>query len=163
MKRACSFEDDFVPQLKVHVGQKQVNNGVSSDVRMKNVYDRTLSLLKAGAKARSQKLNTSDQENSIDLSSPRPPYKFKSNLKQMLLTNKLQLQTSDKVVNDVRMDICGCCRVINQFTRNKCYYCDQILCSSCLSTCVNCLESFCQNCSLPVYNNQGDIKCFHCY
>lgn len=64
-----------------------------------NISDRTLSLLKAGAKACSQKLNTSDQENSIELSSPRPPHKFKSNLKQMLLTNKLQLQASDKVVN----------------------------------------------------------------
>lgn len=37
-KRACPFEDDLLPQMKVHVGQKQVDNGVSHEERMKTVY-----------------------------------------------------------------------------------------------------------------------------
>lgn len=64
--------------------------------------DRTLNLLRAGAKAFAHKLNTSAQMGSIDLVSPqRSPCIFKStsNLKQMVLTDKLQLKTSDRVVN----------------------------------------------------------------
>lgn len=37
-KRNCPFEDNLLPQLKVHVGKKQLDNGVSSDERMKDVY-----------------------------------------------------------------------------------------------------------------------------
>jgi len=39
-KRACPFEGDLLPQIKVHVGEKQVNNGVSSDQRMRDVYSK---------------------------------------------------------------------------------------------------------------------------
>ena len=37
-KRPCPFEDNLLPQLKVHVCQKQVDNGVCQEERMKNVY-----------------------------------------------------------------------------------------------------------------------------
>lgn len=140
--------------------------------------DRTLSLLKAGAKALSHKLNTSGQVDSVDLSLPCPsPCKFRSmsSMKQMLLTDKLQLKTSDRVVNvgcgtilalglsyisyifvtlfffqDIRVDLCGCYRLIDRSTVSACYYCDQALCSSCQSVCANCSELFCHNCSLPM-------------
>jgi len=138
---------------------------------------KTLNLLKTGAKTLSHKLNTSGQMDSLDLSSPQcsSSYKFKSisNMKQMLLTDKLQLKTSDKVVNvgceiiltlgpsyivcdclfffqDIRVDFCECYRLIDQSIVSACYYCDQALCSSCQSVCANCSELFCQNCSLPV-------------
>jgi len=163
-KRACPFEGDLLPQTKVHVGEKQVNNGVSSDQRMRDVYDRTLNLLKAGAKAFAYKLNAAAQ---IDLLSPQRPsackFKSTSNMKQMLLTDKLQLKASDKVINDIRVDLCGCCRLVDQSTVSRCHYCDQALCSSCLSTCAGCSELFCQNCSLTVYNNEEQIMCLNCY
>lgn len=37
-KRPYPFEDNLLPQLKVHVCQKQVDNGVCQEERMKNVY-----------------------------------------------------------------------------------------------------------------------------
>jgi len=163
-KRACPFEGDLLPQLKVHVEEKHVNNGVSSDQRMRNVYDRTLSLLKEGAKALVHKLNTSAQ---MDLPSPQrlSPCKFRStsNLKQMLLTDKLQLKTSNKIVNNVPIDLCGCGQLIDRSTGSACYYCDQGLCASCQAVCANCTELFCQNCSLPVYNCDEQIMCLNCY
>ncbi|XP_011050669.1 PREDICTED: uncharacterized protein LOC105143846 [Acromyrmex echinatior] len=168
-KRTCPFEGDchLLPQMKMHVGEKQVDNGISSDQRMRDVYSRTLNLLKAGAKTLSHKLNTSGPMDSLDLPSPQclSPCKFKSisNMKQMLLTDKLQLKTSDKVVNDIRVDLCGCYRLIDRSIVSACYYCDQALCSSCQSMCANCSELFCQNCSLPVYNCDEQIMCLNCY
>ncbi|XP_011645109.1 apoptosis regulatory protein Siva-like [Pogonomyrmex barbatus] len=163
-KRAYPFEENLLPQMKVHVGQKQVDNGVSSDQRMKDIYDRTLSLLKAGAKALAHKLDTSAQD-FVDLPSLESslPCRSKSNLKQMLLTNKLKLKTNDKVINDMRVELCTCCRLIDRFTVNTCHYCDQALCSSCLSICADCSELFCQNCSLPVYNCKEQVMCLNCY
>lgn len=37
-KRAYPFKGDLLPQMKVHVGEKQVNNGVSANQRMQHVY-----------------------------------------------------------------------------------------------------------------------------
>lgn len=41
-KRDRSFEPDLEPQIKTHVGQKEINNGVSKDVQMKIVYGELL-------------------------------------------------------------------------------------------------------------------------
>jgi len=58
-------------------------------------------MLKVGMKTFSDKLNTSQMD--LNLSSPQSPSlnKFKTtvNLKQMLLTDKLQLKVSDKIID----------------------------------------------------------------
>ncbi|KOC68860.1 Apoptosis regulatory protein Siva [Habropoda laboriosa] len=191
-KRPCPFEDDLPPQLKVHVGQKQVDNGVCREERMKIVYGKTMDLLKEGVKTLSRQLNTSMELNPIDAipSSKVPsPCKFKTerNLKtQMVLNSKLELLGADKAIKvsrllttnvklmtcffsifleDVqpRYDLCECNRIIDQSMFSKCSYCDQVLCSSCLFECTSCSELFCQNCSLPVYNNEEQNKCLNCY
>lgn len=165
-KRSCPFEGDLLPQMKIHVEEKHVNNGVSSKERMKDVYDKTLNLLKAGAKTYVNGLNKSPTDSTHLVTSGPPSYKLKSSssLKQMLLTDRLQLKTSDKVINDVRLDLCGCCQLIDKsIFLHKCCYCDQVLCSSCMSTCAGCSELFCQNCCLPVYNYEDQTMCHNCY
>jgi len=58
-------------------------------------------MLKAGMKIFSDKLNTSQMD--LNLSSPQPSsfnkLKATGNLKQMLLTDKLQLKASDKIID----------------------------------------------------------------
>jgi len=44
-KRVCPLDNDLLPQIKIHIGEKQVNNGVSSDERMKHVYGKKYILL----------------------------------------------------------------------------------------------------------------------
>ncbi|XP_032666676.1 uncharacterized protein LOC116842084 isoform X2 [Odontomachus brunneus] len=136
-----------------------------------STHYKTLSLLKAGAKEMSNKLNKSVQIDSVDLSTdlplPQPPssckLKSESRSKQMLLTNKLQLMASDSIISNAQVDLCGCCRVIDHSTISRCYYCDQILCNSCLSACARCSELFCQNCSLSIYNHEEQNMCLSCY
>lgn len=41
-KRPCPFEDSFTPQMKLHVGAKEVDNGVMKDAKMKAVYGEKL-------------------------------------------------------------------------------------------------------------------------
>ncbi|XP_053970905.1 apoptosis regulatory protein Siva-like [Hylaeus volcanicus] len=168
-KRPCMFEDDLPPQLKVHVGQKQVDNGVCREERMKTVYGRTMDLLKEGVKSLSRKLNESMDMNLDDILSSKASsscrIKQERNSKQMVLNSNLELLKTDKAIKDVhpKYDLCECNRVIDQNTFCKCSYCDQVLCNSCLFECVSCLQLFCQNCSLPVYDYEEQKKCLNCY
>ncbi|PBC32109.1 apoptosis regulatory protein Siva-like [Apis cerana] len=166
-KRPCPFEDNLLPQLKVHVCQKQVDNGVCQEERMKNVYEKTMDLLKEGVKTLSQRLNTFTELDPINISSSKSCCKSKTERiqKQMILNNKLELLRTDKVIKDIqpKYDLCECSRIINQNMFNKCSYCDQILCNFCLFECINCSELFCQNCSLSTYDNEEQNKCFNCY
>ncbi|CAL7952442.1 unnamed protein product [Xylocopa violacea] len=168
-KRPCPFEDNLLPQLKVHVGQKQVDNGVSSKERMKDVYGKTMDLLKEGVKTLSRRLNSSMELNSLDIPSSKMPSTSKSrnerNSKQMVLNGKLELLGIDKAIKDIqpKYDLCECNRVIDQSMFSKCSYCDQVLCNTCLIECIRCSELFCQNCCLPVYDQEERNKCLNCY
>ncbi|XP_076164026.1 apoptosis regulatory protein Siva [Ptiloglossa arizonensis] len=168
-KRPCPFEDDLPLQLKTHVGEKQVDNGVCREERMKIVYGRTMDLLNEGVKSLSRKLNESMDMNLVDILSPKASssckIKQERNSKQMVLNSKLELLRTDKAVKGVRpkYDLCECSRVIDQNMFNNCSFCDQLLCNSCLFKCVSCSQLFCQNCSLPVYDYEEGNKCLNCY
>lgn len=164
-KRSCPFEEDLLPQLKVHVGLKEVNNGVNKEERMKEVYDKTLNLLKEGVKAYSQKLSTSQTDLTVLSPAKKSSSEMKSErtLKQMVLNCKLELQSGEKIISDVGVDLCGCCRVIDPGSADKCYYCDQMLCSLCLLQCMKCSEFFCQDCTLPSYDSEEQNVCLNCY
>ncbi|XP_046819677.1 apoptosis regulatory protein Siva-like [Vespa crabro] len=164
-KRACPYEENLPPQLKVHVGQREIDNGVAEKERMKQVYDKTLNLLKEGVKEYSQNLNKSEMD-LTELPLTKITYremKPERTSKQMILNNKLQLENSDKIISDVQVDLCGCCRIIDSSSTNKCFYCDQVLCSFCLCQCIKCCELFCQNCSLPIYDTERNHVCLNCY
>ncbi|XP_043468736.1 apoptosis regulatory protein Siva-like isoform X2 [Leptopilina heterotoma] len=162
MKRACPFDCDLGRQLKVHVGQKEVNNGVFKEKQMQNVYDKTMNLLKEGSKI--QSLNTSDNNLDLEFIAPlQSSGKMESatKLKQMFLNNNLQLQSIGVENRNVPVTLCGCCRVID--TESKCNGCDQILCNSCLTECANCVGDFCQNCLLQSYDSGERSLCLDCY
>ena len=125
-KRPCPFEDNLLPQLKIHVGQKQVDNGVFHEERMKTIYGmmrlqndesqttfiydapsflftllctgKTMDLLKKGMK----RLNASMELNSIDVPPSRISSSYKSkherHSKQMTLNSKLELLAADKTI-----------------------------------------------------------------
>ncbi|XP_031778163.1 uncharacterized protein LOC107980927 isoform X1 [Nasonia vitripennis] len=61
------------------------------------------------------------------------------------------------------LEVCGCCRYIDSRKPCRCSYCDQIMCNLCLVPCSKCCESFCQNCSLTVYDTDEQNMCMSCY
>ncbi|XP_043671193.1 apoptosis regulatory protein Siva-like [Vespula pensylvanica] len=163
-KRACPYEENLLPQLKIHVGQREIDNGIAEKERMKQVYDKTLNLLKEGVKEYSQSSNTSQMElTELPLTKITSREMKPERSKQMILNSKLQLETSNKIISDAQVDLCGCCRIIDSSSTNKCFYCDQVLCSFCLCQCIKCCELFCQNCSLPIYDTERNHVCLNCY
>ncbi|XP_048516261.1 uncharacterized protein LOC105683692 isoform X1 [Athalia rosae] len=103
-KRICPFDDDLAPQMKIHVGQKEVNNGVQKDIHMKKVYDRTLGMLMMGGKELSRQMNESIDLDLSDAVPVRISADLKLNprqsLKQMFLNNKLQLEVREEYIKN---------------------------------------------------------------
>ncbi|XP_033216374.1 apoptosis regulatory protein Siva-like [Belonocnema kinseyi] len=158
-KRACPFESDVGRQLKVHVGQKEVNSGVLKEKQMQSVYDRTMNLLREGAKTMA--LNTSADDIKLNTSNIKCNSVDATKLKQTFLNNMLQIETTGTESQNFAVALCGCCRIID--SQSQCNRCDQILCTTCLTECADCLGSFCQNCSLLIYDNDERSLCLDCY
>ncbi|XP_043495711.1 apoptosis regulatory protein Siva-like [Polistes fuscatus] len=164
-KRSYPYEDNLLPQLKIHVGQRQVDTGIDEERRMKEVYDKTLNLLKQGAKKYSQNMNN-DQMDLTELPSALLTSHKLINpqraSKQMVLNNKLQLENNDNVKLDKNVDVCRCFQVIDPSLSNKCSYCEELLCPSCLNNCIKCHDLICDDCSLPKYDMGSSTVCLDC-
>ncbi|XP_043269265.1 uncharacterized protein [Venturia canescens] len=163
-KRDCPFEDHhLLPQLKVHVGQKHVNNGVNKHREMSKVYERTLSLLKHGSKEFDRKLSI-NQESETKMVSPQKNHQGKtSGLKQMIFDDKLKLQSTEHNIEVSEQETCQACKTLAIVAYTRCFYCNNFKCSDCLKACTKCEEDFCNKCSLIVYEGGEHTECLACY
>ncbi|XP_066584922.1 apoptosis regulatory protein Siva-like [Prorops nasuta] len=169
-KRPCPFEADLLPQCKIHVEQKHVNNGVSRDLHMNSVYDKTLRLLKEGSKKYSQIMNVCEELCTLEKSSSEEEspivQKSRPRIKQTILSDNMKLiRVEEKGINS-NIDICDSCCLFNSVFANKCFYCDKTMCSYCLASCNKCHELFCHDCSLPIYDmtdKTDSMVCLGCY
>ncbi|XP_064101994.1 apoptosis regulatory protein Siva-like [Macrobrachium nipponense] len=162
-KRSYPFgdEDSYGPQHKVHVGEKQLANGVSSQDKMKAVYDKTLSLLYRGAK---NIMNNNAEP--MDLT-PAIQKDTRSNLHQMVLTPQGTLVKPHHTVDIVtgRLEgpsVCVSCKTMIKFTRPPCSYCECTFCDKCARSCHLCKGDFCTNCSLTIYLHEERVVCLSC-
>ncbi|KAI4498532.1 hypothetical protein M0802_006467 [Mischocyttarus mexicanus] len=151
-KRSYPYEANLLPQLKVHVGQKQVDTGVDEERRMKEVYGK-------------ENMNN-DQMDLTELPSTlltsNKLIKPERASKQMVLNNKLELGNNIIFKHDKKVDVCRCFQVIDESLSNKCFYCEELLCPSCLNQCMKCHNLFCENCSLPKYDMGPSFVCLDC-
>ncbi|KAJ1527473.1 hypothetical protein ONE63_007446 [Megalurothrips usitatus] len=169
VKRSCPFTDDMNPQMKVHVSEKEVAEGVMSDQHMKNVYDKTKDLLFLGARKKSSPqssvetnvLQNGQQAENVVVSTH---VGSAPSLKQMQLTCQGQLSTpKDNENNEVKMRLpCSRCCVKNHQEMHSCSFCDTPLCISCIRSCTKCEESFCVACSFDMYDGSEGYICRNC-
>ncbi|CAB4020851.1 Hypothetical predicted protein [Paramuricea clavata] len=106
-KRAFPFNSCAPLQLKTHVENKHVNNDEAS---MQKIYAKTQSILKAGAKAQSEK--ASAEENNV------PSTNICENCKK-----------TSKSVQLARCSFCD--KTVCVYCFNVCYKCEQNFCPLC--------------------------------
>ncbi|KAK4300707.1 hypothetical protein Pmani_021447 [Petrolisthes manimaculis] len=168
-KRTFPFDDSFIPQAKIHIGNKEVENGVMRKDKMKAVYDRTLNLLFLGAK-NVQNNNAMEKMDTGSGSQTTPPHHHHlttdtSKLHQMLLTSRGTLAkptvTPVRPTPMVQSACVGCHRVLSS-PRPSCSYCECKLCDTCLRICNFCGGTFCPKCSLLVYLQEEKVVCLSC-
>ncbi|XP_063609686.1 apoptosis regulatory protein Siva-like [Penaeus indicus] len=162
-KRACPFEDSFSPQMKLHVGAKEVDNGVMRSEKMKAVYDRTLSLLYSGAK---NVMNNNTVER-MEMGIEAQKVKSANTLHQMCLTAQGTLARPQPFSKNMEMQpknrsSCGHSPSIRQSVITSCSYCESQLCDSCIKSCHFCQGIFCPKCSLTVYQEEEKVLCLSC-
>ncbi|KAK7075180.1 hypothetical protein SK128_000574 [Halocaridina rubra] len=163
-KRSYPFlgDDSFSPQLKKHVDEKRVNNGVLCQDKMKAVYDRTLSLLYNGAR---NYMNNNTNE-AMD-ASPSTQKVSKNNLHQMVLTTHGTLTKPLHITKGMSSQlqsttVCDTCKNITSLKHLTCAYCECKLCYNCIRTCHFCKGDFCRKCSLTIYLQEEHVVCLSC-
>ncbi|XP_045616925.1 apoptosis regulatory protein Siva [Procambarus clarkii] len=163
-KRACPFEESFRPQLKVHVGVKEVESGVLKKDKMKAVYDRTLNLLFCGAK---NVMNNNAVEKMDASPTGQTNTNSQNTLHQLVLTSAGTLarpqSLSQKLPSQPNTtNTCVSCHKVATLPRPPCGYCECKLCDSCTRTCHFCGGNFCPKCSLTVYLEDEKTVCLSC-
>ncbi|CAG9783386.1 unnamed protein product [Diatraea saccharalis] len=144
-KRSNPFTDDFIPQSKIHVGNKQFNN---NEVRLEKVYEKTLELLYKGAK-----------KPTVLESSVVPVPTRKDKMKQLFIGKNGSLLHSGTMVQNA-ISVKGLCRCGGSSVLN-CAYCERVMCTQCERLCTRCNHSYCFHCSL--LGSDGSEVCVSCY
>lgn len=158
--------EDSRLQSKIHVGLKEINQGICSDSNMKAVYrklrimvifrshviyplftfsEKTLDLLFKGLKPKLQ------SEANITAPIVTMPSKYS----QMTITSNglISNEPIKKTVSQpVTMLPCQCPSCSNFFTilSGKCKFCELSVCEGCQKPCAMCLGEFCPKCSMKV-------------
>ncbi|CAM9823748.1 apoptosis regulatory protein Siva [Lampetra fluviatilis] len=176
-KRPNPFGDCAPLQWKTHVSQKQLNEGAQSRQRMQAVYERTKSLLFAGAQAASTDpplasaggVPASPREkghcgppDESGATMPRPG--DAATRGQMYLGSRGQLLLKPPV--DAQQTsthlVCSTCTRTDG-VHGRCSRCDRRVCRNCSQLCIGCASTFCTVCSAVDYNNHCDaVFCFDC-
>lgn len=146
-KRSYSFEEHLLPQLKVHVSEKEIN----SDEKMKSVYEKTKELLFKGANTKAN--------SDLSFTDSLPKTANNDSLRQTYLNNSCQIETHSEKLNPV-FEECKSCHATKMV---NCQYCDNNLCFSCSVECESCEQMFCKNCIVSEYVGDGEkINCHYC-
>lgn len=136
-KRRCCFDDwSPLPQFKIHVSQKEVDFGVNSDMRMKNVYE--ITRMKLFSEGRKQQF---------------PPRN----------SNTSSLDSSRLVADSCKPADCPGCFSRKPILQSRCNFCEKFYCASCVYLCKKCDGEYCSLCSMRQYSCRDDSAlCFNC-
>lgn len=161
-------------QSKIHVGPKEVDQGICSGTNMKAVYRelfysidvlffkvfitfywlvsvRTLSLLFQGSKG---KASRQQDATTVTPAPAAPQVESTSKYSQMVLTPDGKLvQDSNGNLIQIVSSPCKCvsCSLSSDNrSLEQCRFCENFLCQSCSRPCMICSGHFCSNCSRKV-------------
>ncbi|XP_015365694.1 PREDICTED: apoptosis regulatory protein Siva-like isoform X3 [Diuraphis noxia] len=142
-KRKYPYGIDMCPQLKIHIGEKQVANGVLGPSKMSEIYEKTKQILFQRAKASFEAI---DQSVVVD----KVPCDSKPS-KQMQLTFDGQLCKPDVLFVNSK---------VNNYNQKKCNFCSK---TEKLDICGKCGEIFCNMCSFSLFCDEANKMCLTCY
>ncbi|XP_064420864.1 apoptosis regulatory protein Siva isoform X2 [Latimeria chalumnae] len=164
MPKRPSPSGDIAPvQLKIHVGQKELSQGVCGHKYKKEIYEKTRKLLFSGAQTF---MWNSKPEGNCALNQGQEEICGAFSLMQgqalIGLDGKLSKNSlaSQKAVGMSKA--CSVCRRLASI-REACRLCDQFLCCSCSGCCSSCRRVCCSLCSVTDYSERYEkLLCCDC-
>ncbi|XP_027843322.2 apoptosis regulatory protein Siva-like [Aphis gossypii] len=142
-KRRYPYGVDMCPQLKIHIGEKQVANGVLGPSKMSEVYEKTKQMLFQRAGASFEVIEHAVVVDKIPCDS-KPS-------KQMQLTFDGKLCRPDVLIENSNM---------YNYNQEKCNFCSK---TEKLDFCGICGEIFCNMCSFSLFGDEVSKMCLTCY
>ncbi|XP_041069719.1 apoptosis regulatory protein Siva isoform X1 [Carcharodon carcharias] len=182
-KRASPFGDTAPLQWKIHVTQKELNEGVFGEKYKREVYEKTKNLLFNGAQAFMGYMWTGNSEENCTLVPMSKPIEGNC-LKEPedvcngcegreLLHGQTFLGHNGQLVkgslSSNRSPIkpattnCFICLKPSNF-KEPCSQCDRLICQHCSKVCDHCARICCSLCSFDDYNEAYDqVFCYGCF
>ncbi|XP_050421301.1 apoptosis regulatory protein Siva-like [Adelges cooleyi] len=143
-KRKYPYGVDMCPQLKIHVGDKQVANGVMAQTKMIEIYERTKQLLFKNAGI------TFETDEPAVVTNKVPCDLKPSKQLQLTFDGKLSKTESPKKVSTIYV-------LDNQ---QKCTFCSK---TKNLDICGKCNDIYCNMCTFSLCNDDMNKICLTCY
>ncbi|XP_005988869.1 apoptosis regulatory protein Siva [Latimeria chalumnae] len=169
-KRKSPWGESCPLQLKSHISQKEVNEGVGREANMQAVYERTMSLLFLGS--RSVKLNGLPQLSSNGCPHPCKTDKeelgdFSNDWGQLRLGLHGELVRSPfkAPVKGAAKPVCLTCAFCGKpsCVDVVCWRCERVACANCQRCCSICGNIFCFLCCTVNYDSADEmVICSEC-
>ncbi|XP_068110335.1 apoptosis regulatory protein Siva [Hyperolius riggenbachi] len=149
-KRSYPFDTFAPPQMKTHIGQKELSAGVCGESLKREIFERTKKLLFNGAKAILG--NQSNQNKDTDMESPVPEL---LNGQTTIGQDGKLLKASQTSTPAGGVKACSSC-VRSVGDKEACEQCERYICSSCSNTCSCCSAITCSFCTTFVDSDLGE-------
>ncbi|XP_066550280.1 apoptosis regulatory protein Siva [Amia ocellicauda] len=167
-KRAYPFEETFSLQYKIHIGPKEMNQGVLGNKYRHKIYEKTKNLMFTGVKAVMGKICREDGTGvGTEASSACPqPALGSSLLKGQTLIGqdgKLRKGAIPSTAGACGVPVSCCVCLIAASVKEPCSQCDRLPCPSCSRQCISCASLCCSVCTIVDYSDRYDrVLCFDC-
>ncbi|XP_050545055.1 apoptosis regulatory protein Siva-like [Daktulosphaira vitifoliae] len=142
-KRKYPYDVHMCPQLKIHVGDKQIANGVMGSEKMSVIYEKTKQILYSNAK-------TIYVTNQDTINHNKLPCDLKPS-KQLQLTFDGKLIKSEILIKD---------SINENENQQKCSFCSK---TNSLDTCGKCYDVYCNMCTFSLCSDEVNKICLTCY
>ncbi|XP_040268714.1 apoptosis regulatory protein Siva isoform X2 [Bufo bufo] len=151
-KRSYPFDSLAAPQLKTHVGQKELIQGVCGESLKREIFERTKKLLFSGAKAI---MGHQGNQNKNGNPEEEPPV-------HELLTGQTTIGQDGKLHRSSRTSqpvegsraCSSCVRSVGE--TEACKQCERYICRGCSKPCSCCSTVTCSSCSVLVDGDLGE-------
>ncbi|XP_043931596.1 apoptosis regulatory protein Siva-like [Protopterus annectens] len=168
-KRKSPFESNCPLQLKTHISQRVVNEGVARQANMQIVYERTKALLFSGARSlilngvaqavSNGELNSEAGRNSLDCPALTRGQLHLGAHGELLRSPQKMLQRGALKPPCTKCVLC----VKQNLSGVHCHHCERSVCPSCQRQCGLCGNLFCfQCCSVNYESRDETMICSEC-
>ncbi|XP_075699946.1 apoptosis regulatory protein Siva isoform X2 [Rhinoderma darwinii] len=148
-KRSYPFDSLAPPQLKTHVGQKELIQGVCGESLKREIFERTKKLLFSGAKAvmGSQSKNRNPEGES-------PVHDLLTGQTTIGQDGKLHRSSRTSQPVEGSRACSSCVRSVGE--KEACKQCERYICRDCSKSCSCCSTTTCSDCTVLVDGDLGE-------
>ncbi|KAM3918579.1 apoptosis regulatory protein Siva isoform 2-T2 [Leptodactylus fuscus] len=151
-KRSYPFDSLAPPQIKTHVGQKELCQGVCGDSFKREIFERTKKLLFSGAK--SIMGNQGNQIKNSNTEVETPVHELLTG--QTTIGQDGKLHRSSRTLQPVEgpRACYSCVRSVGE--TEACRLCERHICRDCSQSCTCCSAITCSNCTVLIDGDLGE-------